>query len=213
MVSDLPLDLPLIETKLSVTPDGKVVYTLPAWKSGRATGANLWMQHGMEKSQLTDGNYFDLTPSVSADNKWIYFSSDRSGKFNIWRIQANGKGGIGQITDSPSSQADYEPVLSPDGNGWRMLRCAPAPKSGKFGFAIRMVRCRPRFAKAASPRGRRMLRGSRTSRRIQPRKWTIFGSLMPTAVIRAALRKAAPVIFVIRFGLRMGASSTIRTPA
>jgi hypothetical protein len=117
MISDLPVDLPLVETKLSVTPQGDVVYTLPVWQSSASTpkGANLWMQHDVEKSQLTDGNYFDLAPSVSADGKWIYFSSDRSGKFNIWRIQANGKGGIGQITDSPSSQADYEPVLSPDG--------------------------------------------------------------------------------------------------
>jgi hypothetical protein len=115
MVSDLPSNLPLIETKLSVSPSGDVLYTLPVWVGGSIKGANLWMQHGVEKSQLTDGNYFDLTPGVSADGKWIYFSSNRSGKFNIWRIQANGKGGIGQITDSPSSQDDYEPVLSPDG--------------------------------------------------------------------------------------------------
>jgi TolB protein len=89
---------------------------MPVWTGGKEPkGANLWLQRGVEKSQLTDGNYYDVTPCVSSDGKWIYFSSDRSGKLSLWRIQVNGKGGIGQITDSPSSRVDYEPVLSPDG--------------------------------------------------------------------------------------------------
>ncbi|MEY2429526.1 MAG: TolB protein, partial [Verrucomicrobiota bacterium] len=118
LISDLAPEQPLIETKLSITPDGGgVVYSMPVWKPGEKepVGANLWLQRGVQKSRLTDGDYHDVAPSVTKDGKWVYFSSNRSGKLCIWRIQTNGKGGIGQVTDSPSSAVDYEPVLSPDG--------------------------------------------------------------------------------------------------
>jgi Tol biopolymer transport system component len=118
LVSDLPSEQPLTETKLSITPDGEgIVYSMPVWKpeEKEPLGSNLWLQRGVQKSRLTDGDYHDVTPSVSRDGQWIYFSSNRSGKLCIWRIQTNGKGGIGQVTDSPSSAVDYEPTLSPDG--------------------------------------------------------------------------------------------------
>ncbi len=118
LISDLPPDQPLIETTLSITPDGDgIVYSMPVWKpeEKEPIGSNLWLQRGVQKSRLTDGEYHDVVPSVSSDGKWVYFSSNRSGKLCIWRIQTNGKGGIGQVTDSPSSAVDYEPTLSPDG--------------------------------------------------------------------------------------------------
>ena len=118
LISDLSPEQPLTETKLSITPDGGgIVYSMPVWnpEEKEPVGSNLWLQRGVQKSRLTDGEYHDVAPSVSHDGQWVYFSSNRSGKLCIWRIQTNGKGGIGQVTDSPSSAVDYEPTLSPDG--------------------------------------------------------------------------------------------------
>jgi Tol biopolymer transport system component len=122
---------PLHETKLSVLPDGSgVVYVVPRWRPGENDpyGANLWLRRGVQKTRLTDGDFFDVTPSVSQDGKWVFFSSDRSGKQCIHRIQLSGKGGIGQVTDSPSADVDYEPTLSPDGT---KLAFTSAPRGSK----------------------------------------------------------------------------------
>jgi Tol biopolymer transport system component len=47
---------------------------------------------------LTDGRYHDLNPVWSRSGKYIYFSSDRGGGLNIWRI---GVWGSGQAAGSP----------------------------------------------------------------------------------------------------------------
>ena len=43
-------------------------------------------------------------PAWSADGKWIYFSSDRSGRFEIWRMPSDG-GPAGQVTRGGGSSA------------------------------------------------------------------------------------------------------------
>src|SRR4029453_14307319 len=40
--------------------------------------------------QLTDGPFSSPVPSWSHDGKWIYFTSDRSGRFEIWRVSPEG---------------------------------------------------------------------------------------------------------------------------
>ena len=44
--------------------------------------------------------------------EWIYFHSNRSGDFDIWRIHPDGTG-LAQVTDSP--QSNGYPVVRPDG--------------------------------------------------------------------------------------------------
>jgi TolB protein len=65
---------------------------------------------------MTDGEFFDIDPMVTPDGKWIYFSSDRLGRMNIWRMQTQGRGGLTKITDSPSVAADMEVCVSPKGD-------------------------------------------------------------------------------------------------
>jgi Tol biopolymer transport system component len=75
-------------------------------------GANIWKSAGPSKTKMTDGRQYDIDPFVTADGKYIYFSSDRLGPRNIWRIEVSGRGGLVRITNS--SSLDTEPAVSPD---------------------------------------------------------------------------------------------------
>jgi len=89
------------------TPDGKVVY------SSTGTGYSLWIRDrdGNSPRQLTASSKVDILPVVSPDGRTIVFVSDRSGKYNLWRIDADG-GDLEQLT-----RGDYDvgPQISPDG--------------------------------------------------------------------------------------------------
>ena len=60
--------------------------------------------------RLTTGPSGNFMPSWSADGKWIYFKSDRSGSDQIWKVPAVG-GAPTQLTRSGASEA----FASPDG--------------------------------------------------------------------------------------------------
>ena len=63
-------------------------------------------------SKLTSASRFETEPSWSPDGKWIAYSSDRSGNFDIW-IQPVGDGQPIQITFDTAR--DWQPAWSPDG--------------------------------------------------------------------------------------------------
>ena len=52
---------------------------------------------GAQSRLLTGGPFNSQVPSWSRDGEWIYFSSDRSGRFEIWRIPSQG-GSAEQVT-------------------------------------------------------------------------------------------------------------------
>ncbi len=68
---------------------------------------------GTKWRDLTNDEYFDRYPRWSPDGKQIAFSSDRSGKYEIWMIDADG-GNLHQVTFNTPSTASL-PVWSPDG--------------------------------------------------------------------------------------------------
>ena len=68
---------------------------------------------GSNWRNLTDDKFRDRLPRWSPDGKTIAFSSDRSGKFQIWMINADGSN-LRQITFSEKTGAS-SPVFSPDG--------------------------------------------------------------------------------------------------
>jgi Tol biopolymer transport system component len=67
---------------------------------------------------MTTNKGQDDGPEYSADGKWIYFCSNRSGKWDGWRMPAHGAGPddklAEKITDSDNTH-DWFPHISPDG--------------------------------------------------------------------------------------------------
>ena len=74
---------------------------------------------GGPPSRLTPDASNEHRPSWSRDGRWIYFASDRTGRFEVWRVPAEG-GDAEQVTD----QGGYTCFESFDG---RMLYYAKAP--------------------------------------------------------------------------------------
>ncbi len=63
--------------------------------------------------QLTDDDFKDLVPRWSPDGKRVMFSSNRSGKYELWSIHSDGSG-LEQFTRFAGPNAAV-PVWSPDG--------------------------------------------------------------------------------------------------
>jgi Tol biopolymer transport system component/DNA-binding winged helix-turn-helix (wHTH) protein len=109
--SNAPDDvLPIAEAFHGVawTPEGNLVYS--ATSSGNH---DLWSLNGdrVDRKQLTTEDFSDISPRVSPDGRYIVFVSDRSGKNNLWRMNANGSNTI-QLTNGEGEQT---PVFMPDG--------------------------------------------------------------------------------------------------
>jgi Tol biopolymer transport system component len=93
------------------SPDGRRI----AFDAIDPVGKNLRHVYTMsidgEKSRrLTTGSSNEVRPSWSGDGQWIYFGSDRSGMWQVWKARADG-GAILQVT----KQGGREAFESPDG--------------------------------------------------------------------------------------------------
>lgn len=98
------------------SPDGKyLVYTGTIGDS-----ANIYRidTDGSGELRMTTGKAADDGPEYSADGKWVYFCSKRSGKWDGWRMPASGAGPgdklAEQVTFGTDTQ-DWFPHISPDG--------------------------------------------------------------------------------------------------
>jgi Tol biopolymer transport system component len=72
---------------------------------------------GGPEERLTFAGGYDDGPEYAPDGRWIYFNSNRGGRWNLWRIPPDGAGPndarAEQVTrDEPE---DWFPHLSPDG--------------------------------------------------------------------------------------------------
>ena len=98
------------------SPDGKyVVYTGTV-----GDNANIYRiaADGSGELQMTAGKAKDDGPEYSADGKWVYFCSNRSGKWDGWRMPADGAGADGKAAEKITNGADTQdwfPHISPDG--------------------------------------------------------------------------------------------------
>jgi eukaryotic-like serine/threonine-protein kinase len=93
---------------VALSSEGKIVYT------GTVTGSqDLWISNadGTGKRRLTSEVRSNLSPTISPDNRYITFVSDRSGSSNIWRMDMDGNN-LKQLTDKPGNPTF--PVFSPD---------------------------------------------------------------------------------------------------
>jgi len=92
---------------ISWTPDGRIVYH--SMSSGKA---DIWIMDasGTNQRQLTADAGFNFYPSVSADGRYVVFTSDRHGVPAIWRVNIDGTNPV-PLTTEPGTY----PKCSPDG--------------------------------------------------------------------------------------------------
>jgi TolB protein len=103
------------------SPDGKYmayVYQHPA-ANGVPANYDIFRipAAGGESEQLDSNPGYDDGPDYSPDGKWIYFNSDRSGSWDVWRIPADGAGPGDQKAEQVTNDEleDWFPHPSPDG--------------------------------------------------------------------------------------------------
>ncbi len=100
------------------SPDGSlVVWTetqaiIESEKSESRTHIFLARSNGSSRVQLTRGEKSATSPAFSPDGRWVLFSSERSGKRNLYRIAVDG-GEAEMITDWKGSLGGFR--ISPDG--------------------------------------------------------------------------------------------------
>ena len=84
----------------AVSPDGQTI----AWQTNR-TGPtdDIFLANidGSNQRRLTVSNANDGHPWFSHDGRWIVFESDRSGNWEIWKIEIE-TGEVVQLTDDPA---------------------------------------------------------------------------------------------------------------
>jgi TolB protein len=94
---------------LCILPDGRVVYS--SIQSGRNNKAWIMNADGTGQKQLTTGNNNDISFVASPDGRFIIFASNRTGYFEIWRMNTDG-GDLIQLTDSKGANGLS---VTPDG--------------------------------------------------------------------------------------------------
>src|SRR5258705_230791 len=77
--------------------------------------------------RLTTDNATDTNPSWSRDGRWLYFSSNRTGTFEIWKMPSTGgearqltRGGGATAHEAADGRWIYFTNRRPFGNLWRM---------------------------------------------------------------------------------------------
>jgi dipeptidyl aminopeptidase/acylaminoacyl peptidase len=113
------------------SPDGKLVAYIQSRavmepeKSEIDTQIFLARADGSHRVQLTRGEKSATSPSFSPNGHYVYFSSDRSGKPNIWRIPVDG-GEAEMLTDWKGEIGTYH--VSPDGKWVAFTGMEPRPE-------------------------------------------------------------------------------------
>ena len=95
-------------TGIAWTPDDRIVHV------SRANGnPDVWIMNsdGSQDQPLTSNMGWNLFPSVSPDGRFVVFQSNRTGPFDIWRMDLDGK----HQTQLTFGANDDDPTCSVDG--------------------------------------------------------------------------------------------------
>jgi gamma-glutamyltranspeptidase/glutathione hydrolase len=90
----------------AVAGDGRVAFE---------NAGDLYIRVGDRVVRATSGPAIDRQPAWSPDGAWLYFTSDRAGNSDIWRVSTRDAdiGTPERITTS--AEPDFEPAVGPDG--------------------------------------------------------------------------------------------------
>lgn len=93
-----------------LSPSGDLV-TFSSWRGSE----DLWVvgTDGRGLRRVTSGPFHDRSPGFSADGEALFFHSDRSGKYEIWRVLLDGSG-LAPVTRRDDLQP-FRALASPDG--------------------------------------------------------------------------------------------------
>jgi Tol biopolymer transport system component/DNA-binding winged helix-turn-helix (wHTH) protein len=94
---------------LGLLSDGRIAYT--AVQSGDTGKIWLMSPDGTERRQLSADSGHDISAVASPDGRYVVFASNRSGNFEIWRIDIDGS----NLTRLTTSKGSNSPSISPDG--------------------------------------------------------------------------------------------------
>jgi Tol biopolymer transport system component len=125
-LTDLPAGVGCGSARWS--PDGKQI-AFDSMKEGSPyiSGVYVVSTEGGTPRLLTSGGYSEVRPSWSRDGRWIYFGSNRSGDWEIWKVPSEGgsavrvtqKGGR-EAFESPDGQWLYFTKKPPQQGIWRV---------------------------------------------------------------------------------------------
>jgi Tol biopolymer transport system component len=99
-------------TYVDISPDGKRVAVERI--TGKERDIYIWDLERAILSRLTDDPFEDSIPRWSADGNRIFFSSNRTGVFNVYSRAADGSGSDELVAESDVTQ--YMQGLTPDGS-------------------------------------------------------------------------------------------------
>ena len=107
---------------LAWSADGRILYTVPSGEQ-----SDIWSikADGTAAKQLTADEFTEGLGCVSSDGRYAVFSSNRSGSFNIWRMDLV-SGEQKQLTQG--AEIDSQPDCTPDGQ-WVLFRSLRQGKS------------------------------------------------------------------------------------
>ena len=100
-----PKSLAVARTGVAFAPDGRIVY--------EGNDGDIWTinRDGGEQRQLTNNPFSDSYPRMSQDGRHIFFTSNRSGANQVWRMNVDGTNQI-QLT---KREGGYPAFVTPDG--------------------------------------------------------------------------------------------------
>lgn len=110
---------------LAWTRDDKIIYSV---RTDHITDLFRINPDGSSRVQLTaNGGQDNTYPTVTSDNRYIVFTSNRTGSTQIWRMDSDG-GNVKQLTfsEDQTEGAQY-PALSPDGKDIFFIRRGKSP--------------------------------------------------------------------------------------
>jgi serine/threonine protein kinase/Tol biopolymer transport system component len=107
---------------LAWAADGRILYTAPSGEQSDIWSINA---DGTGSKQLTSDSYTEGLGCVSPDGRYAVFSSNRSGSFNLWRMDL-ATGEQKQLTEG--TEVDSQPDCTPDGQ-WVVFRSLRQGKS------------------------------------------------------------------------------------